>query len=45
MVLYSMYDKQEEGNGTFKNWWAQVVAKSYMLLRTWWKKVYGWVAA
>lgn len=39
---YSMYDKQEEGNGTFKNWYAQVVAKTYMLLRTWWKKVYGW---
>uniref|UniRef100_A0A6C0CQJ5 Uncharacterized protein n=1 Tax=viral metagenome TaxID=1070528 RepID=A0A6C0CQJ5_9ZZZZ len=37
---YSMYDKNAE-HGTFKNWFAEVVAKTYMLSRGAWKKIYG----
>ena len=38
---YSMYDKTSEGEGTFKNWFALVVAKTYMFSRECWKKIYG----
>lgn len=38
---YSMYDADREGDRTFKNWFALVVAETYSFSRTCWKKIYG----
>lgn len=40
---YSMYDKEEEGNNTFKNWFAKVVAYTFMSIRGIWKKMYSMI--
>lgn len=40
---YSMYDKKEEGNNTFKNWFAKVIANTFMSIRGIWKKMYSMI--
>lgn len=37
--IYKLYDKNKEGS--FKNWLAEVTARTYMLIREGWKKIYG----
>jgi hypothetical protein len=38
---YSMYDEGEEEQNTFKNWFAKVIAKTFIAIRSIWKKMYG----